>query len=133
MQYEIIIGAVSGCVTLLIAALSYLQAKRFKFFETFFQRKADAFENYIKAISYIPRTEDELYLLSTISRTAILYSFEDNKKKIEELLDLMIKAYQKRSESEIPESIQTDFRTLRGMVINSLRNEIQDSRKFKFN
>ena len=129
---EVAVGAASSVVAVLVAALSYLQAKKLKFFESYFQKKADAFEKYIKAISFIPKTEEELYLLSSISRTSTLYCFEDTRKEIEKLLDLMIEAYQSRSGNEIPESIQANFRNLRSSVISSLRNEIQVSRKFKF-
>lgn len=132
METEIIVGTLSGVVAVLIASLSYLHAKRMKFFETFFHKKTDAFEKYIDAVSSIPRTEDELYQLASISRTATLYCFERNKTEIESLLDLIIKAYQKRNDKQIPEEIQEEFRELRKEVISSLRDEIQSSKKFRF-
>lgn len=132
MLSEVIVGAVSGVAVVVVAAFSYLQAKRLKFFETFFQRKADTFEKYITAISFVPRTEEELYALSSVSRTAMLYCFKRSKTLIETLLDLMIKAFQRRKDGEMPEEIQAEFRTLRSTVIASLRSEIQQSKKFKY-
>ena len=132
MITEILVASISGIVAVLIAAIAYIQAKRLTFFETFFKRKADAFEEYIIAIGSIPRTEDELYALSSITRRATLYCFETNKELLLELLDLMIKAYQQRTEDGIPEELQDAFRKRRKMVIDLLRNEIQNSKRWEF-
>ena len=119
-------------MAVLIAAIAYIQAKRLTFFETFFRRKADTYEEYIIAIGAIPRTENELYVLSSITRKVTLYCFEFNKEPILELLDLMIKAYQFSTEDGIPEELQNDFRKSRKIVIDLLRSEIQSSKRWKF-
>ena len=132
MITEILVASISGIVAVLIAAIAYIQSKRLTFFETFFKRKADTFEEYIVAIGSIPRTEDELYALSSITRRTTLYCFESNKEPILELLDLMIKAYQRRTEDGIPEELQNTFRKSRKAVIELLRNEIQNSKRWKY-
>ena len=132
MIAEILVASISGIVAVLIAAIAYIQSKRLTFFETFFKRKADAFEEYIIAIGSIPRDEDELYNLSAITRKVTLYCFSENKKSILDLLDLMIKAYQSRSAEGIPEEMQHSFRECRKTVINLLREEIQCCKEWKF-
>lgn len=57
MNTEIIVVAISSVVAISVAAVSYVQAKKLKFFETFFQRKADAFEEYMEKISSVPRKD----------------------------------------------------------------------------
>ena len=132
MLTEVIVASISGVVAVFIAAIAYIQAKRLTFFETFFKRKADVFESYIIAIGSIPRTEDELYQLSSISRSVTLYCFENNQKVILDFLDLTIKAYQSRSSEGIPEELQKSFRECRKKVIDLLREEIQLSKKGKY-
>lgn len=132
MIKEILIPSISGLIAVIIAAIAYVQAKRLTFFETFFKRKADAFEEYIVAIGAVPKTEEQLYALSSITRRASLYCFEENKKDLLELLDLMIKAYQRREGNEIPEELQAEFRCRRKTVIELLRKEIQASTKWKY-
>ena len=132
MVEEIIVVSISSVFAVLIAAIAYIQAKRLMFFETFFKRKADTFEEFITAIGSIPRSDDELYALSAITRKVTLYCFEDHKQPILDLLDLMIKAYQFRTDEGIPEDLQHDFRETRKNVIILHRNEIQSCRKWKF-
>lgn len=132
MITEILVASISGIVAVFIAAIAYIQAKRLTFFETFFRRKADTYETYITAIGAIPRTEDELYSLSSITRRVTLYCFEPNKKPILALLDLMIQAYQLRTADGIPEALQNGFRKSRTHVIDLLRSEIQSCKKWKF-
>lgn len=132
MVTEILVASISGIIAVLIAALAYIQAKRLLFFETFFKRKADAFEEYIIAIGFIPRDDNELYNLSAITRKITLYCFAENKKAILDLLDLIIKAYQSRSVEEIPEEFQQSFRECRKTVVELLREEIQCCQKWKF-
>lgn len=132
MVTEILVASISGIVAVFIAAIAYIQAKRLTFFETFFRRKADTYEAYITAIGAIPRTEDELYALSSITRRVTLYCFEANKAPILALLDLIIKAYQLRTADGIPEELQSEFRMRRTTVIDLLRGEIQSSKKWKF-
>ena len=132
MRTEILVVSISGIISVIIAAIAYLQAKRLTFFETFFKRKADAFEAYILAIGSIPRTQDELYDLSAVSRKVTLYCFESTKASVLDLLDLMIKAFQRRSDDGIPEDLQSAFRQKRKEVIEALRKEIQDSQKWKY-
>ncbi len=132
MIFEVLVASISAVVAVSIAAIAYVQAKRLTFFETFFKRKADAFEEYIAAIGSIPRDNNELYELSAITRKVTLYCFETNKQPIYDLLDLMIKAYQLRTDDGIPEELQKDFRESRKMIINLLRNEIQSSQEWKY-
>ncbi|MDD4690456.1 MAG: hypothetical protein PHE51_12040 [Eubacteriales bacterium] len=132
MNTEILVASISGIVAVLIAAIAYIQSKKLTFFETFFKRKADAFEEYIYVVSSVPKTEKELYNVSSVTRKAILYCFEVNKETILDMLDLMIKAYQSRTGDQIPEEIQKDFREQRKIVVKLLRNEIQKSQKFIF-
>ncbi len=132
MLTEILVASLSGIIAVLIAAIAYIQAKRLLFFETFFKRKADVFEDYIIAIGSIPRNEDELYNLSAITRKVSLYCFEENKKPILDLLDLTIKAYQLRSVEGIPEELQHTFREDRKKIVDLLRKEIQHCKKWRF-
>lgn len=132
MNVEILVGSMSAVVSVIIASIAYIQAKRLTFFETFFKRKADVFEEYLLVISSIPRTEDELYTLSAITRKTTLYCFESTRKSILDLLDIMINVYQFRSEDGFPEELQNTFRESRKTVVSLLRQEIQDSKKWKF-
>lgn len=132
MIIEILVASLSGIVAVLIASIAYIQSKRLLFFETFFKRKADTFEEYIITIGSIPRNENELYNLSAITRKVVLYCFEENKKTIFDLLDLAIKAYQLRSEEGIPEELQHTFREYRKTIIELLRDEIQHCKKWKY-
>lgn len=132
MTIEVLIALISGLVAILIAAITYVQAKRITFFETFFNRKADVFEEFINKISSIPRTEDELYMLSSTTRKVVLYCFETHKHEILNLLDLMIKLYQMPNDSEMFVELVGEFREKRKCVIDLLRTEIQQSKKWKF-
>ena len=87
MVTEIVVVSISSVFAVLIAAIAYIQAKRLMFFETFFKRKADTFEEFITAIGSIPRDENELYNLSAITRKVTLYCFEDHKQPILDLLE----------------------------------------------
>lgn len=134
MNTEIIVVAISSVVAISVAAVSYVQAKKLKFFETFFQRKADAFEEYMEKISSVPTTKEELYAFCASSRKATLYSFAKNRGLIDALMDLGIKAHLKRGEDgQIPEEFQNAFRIQRTEIITALRDEMQQSTKFKYN
>ncbi len=132
MIIEILVASISGVVAVSIAAIAYMQSKRLTFFETFFKRKADVFEEYTIAIGSAPRTENELYSFAAITRKVTLYCFEQNQKAILDFLDLAIKLFQSHSEDGFPEELQFSFRESRENIVNILRTEIQVSRKWKY-
>lgn len=132
MIIEILVASISGIVAVSIAAIAYMQSKRLTFFETFFKRKADVFEEYIITIGSAPRTESELYSFAAITRNVTLYCFEQNQKAILDFLDLAIKLFQSYSEDGFPEELQFSFRESRKNIVNILRTEIQVSRKWKY-
>ncbi len=133
MDTEIIVASISGFASVIVASASYIQAKKLKFFETLFQRKADAFENFFEIISAIPKTESELYYFCSCSRKTTLYCTGHNKQKIDDLMDWTIKAHIKRDiDGQLPEPLEREFRSRRTDLIISLRDELDDSRSFKF-
>ena len=127
----IIAAFISLAGVIIVALYTQYKAKKIKFFEVYFSRKADAYEALLKVIDSVsPHDIADLKRLTSEMSCAVLYCSDKNLRAVKAFINYVSDSYLAQIQGENLDI--SEYLNAKEALLSVFREEIQNCRKFKF-
>lgn len=139
IQPDNITAGITVIGSIFVVCITYYKTKQLKFFEAFFDKKTKAYELFFKAaLGDFQICFKENNGLDYAISVALLYCPEKGKETLKEFNNLLIQIENIGRSNEViteefSEELICSYHKQKNAVLDILREDIQNCRKFKFN
>ena len=121
MSAEIIAAIIAGLVSLCVGCFTFYKTQQLKFFDAYFEKKAQAYADYIQAVIHFVNTKEDFETVYTCFNIAKMYCSSESIKELNSLVSGSIRDEQIKAFTESLDN-----------AVDIFRKDMQACRKYKF-